>query len=81
MVLLYVLFILGTIFFLLFLGRRAEQQKVLMRKRAAVISKTKSRNLNEEECDIAIEVLGTQQQREVKVKELECLKDNLSRLN
>ena len=50
-----------------FLGKRAEKEKILMRKRAAAVSKLRSKSRNEDDFDIAFEVLGPNNKREVKV--------------
>jgi len=49
------------------LGKRAEKEKILIRKRAAAATKLRSKSQNEDDFDIAFEVLGRNNKREVKV--------------
>ena len=62
-------FILATIAFLLCLGKRAEKQRIALRKRAAAFNKQRSTRHSGEEFDVAYEILGKKSGREVKVRE------------
>ena len=57
---------LAVIGFLFCLGTCAEQEKILLRKRAADLNKKESTRQTGEEFDVAFEILGISSRREIK---------------